>query len=89
MRLKDNYALRQVAQNWIVMPLAEETVNFSGMLKLNETGAMLWQVLEQDCSVDALTEKLMSEYKLSEAQARTDAEEFFNKLVQIGCMTED
>ena len=89
MKLKKDYVLRQVAQNWIVMPLAEETLNLSGLLKLNDSGAMLWNVLEKNCSVDALTDALMSEYEISEEQAKADAEAFFDKLLQIGCMEED
>lgn len=89
MKLKDNYALRQIAQSWVVLPLAEETLNFTGMLTLNDSGAMLWNVLKENCSVDALVKALMSEYSVSEEQAKADAEAFFDKLIQIGCMEED
>ena len=86
MRIKKDYALRQIADTWVVFPLADETVNFSGMLSLNNSGAMLWKVLEQNCSVDALVEALLSEYNVSEEQARKDAQEFLDKLIQAGCI---
>lgn len=86
MKLKENYVLREVAGSWVVLPLAEESLNFTGMLKLNESGAMLWNVLEERCSLDALVEKLVSEYKISEEEARKDAEAFLQKLIQIGCV---
>ena len=88
MRLKKDYALRQVAQSWIVLPIATETVNFSGMLTLNDSGAMLWNVLEQGGNMDTLVAALVSEYEVSEEQARVDAEEFVNKLIQAGCVEE-
>ena len=47
MKLKKDYVLRQAAGAWVVLPLGEEAVNFSGMLKLNDSGVMLWKVLEQ------------------------------------------
>ncbi len=86
MILKKDFALRQIADEWIVLPLAAETVNFNGMLNLNESGAMLWKVLEQDCSKEALVRALLEEYEVSEEQAAADAEEFLNKLIEAGCI---
>lgn len=47
MKLKENFVLRQVADTWVVLPVAEATLDFNGMLTLNETGAVLWRALEQ------------------------------------------
>ena len=88
MKIKKDYALRQIADTWVVLPLAAETVNFSGMLTLNDSGAMLWKTLEKECSVDALTDALMAEYEVEREQAKADAEEFLNKLIQAGCIEE-
>lgn len=88
MKLKDNLVLRQIAQNWVVMPLAERTLDFSGILMLNDSGAMLWKVLETECSLDALVNALTSEYTVSEEEARTDAAAFLDKLRQAGCIEE-
>ena len=88
MKLKENYVLRQVVDSWVVLPLAEETLNFTGMMKLNDSGAMLWRVLEKECSVEALTQALVSEYKITEEQAKADAEYFLQKLMKIGCIEE-
>lgn len=88
MILKKDFALRQIADTWVVLPLAAETVNFAGMLNLNDSGAMLWKVLEQDCSKEALVRALLAEYEVSEEQASADAEEFLNKLIEAGCIEE-
>ena len=88
MILKKDFALRQIADAWVVLPLAAETVNFSGMLSLNDSGAMLWNVLQQDCSTEALVNALTSEFEVTEEQARADAQEFLDKLIQAGCIEE-
>ena len=89
MRLKsEDYALRQVGPTWIVLPLAVDTVDFNGMMKLNDSGAMLWKVLEENCSVDALTDALVARYDVSGEDARKDAQAFLDKLMQIGCIEE-
>ena len=86
MKLKKNFVLRQVAGTWVVLPLGAETVNFSGMLQLNESGAMLWRVLDEGGSQDALVEALLGEYDVTREQAEADVQEFLAKLDQAGCI---
>ena len=85
MKLKENYLLRQVADTWVVLPLGQASVDFNGMLKLNETGAMLWKVLEQGGGLEAMADTLTAEYAVSREQALADAEEFYAALVKAGC----
>lgn len=86
MKLKENFVLRRVANTWVVLPLAEETINFSGMLRLNDSGAMIWKVLEQGGDKTALVETLTGEYNVSRQQAEADVDEFLSVLMQFGCM---
>lgn len=88
MRIKDNYVLRQVADTWCVLPLAEETLNLDGMLTLNDSGAFLWQAIEKDRSKDELVEAMLNEYNVTFEQAEADIEEFLNKLRNVGCLQE-
>ena len=46
MKINPNFVLRQLADNWVVLSLADATVNFNGMITLNESGALLWNTLE-------------------------------------------
>ncbi len=86
MMLKKNFVLRQVAGTWVVLPLGAETVNFSGMLQLNDSGAMLWRVLEAGGDKNALVDALLGEYDVTRQEAEADVDEFLNKLTQSGCM---
>jgi len=86
MKLKKDYVLRQVADTWVVLALGQETISFDGMLRLNESGALLWNTLEKGADIDGLVAALKAEYIVSEAQARADAEEFLQKLAQAGCI---
>lgn len=86
MKIKENFVLRQVADTWVVLPLGSATLDFNGMLTLNESGVLLWQMLEQGSDRDALVERLLSEYEVSRQEAAADVEEFLNKLIQAGCV---
>ena len=86
MKLKPDYVLRQVAGTWVVLPLGETAVNFSGMIRLNDSGAMLWKALEQGGDQNTLVEALTGEYNVSRQQAQSDVEEFLEKLRKAGCI---
>ena len=88
MRIKDNYVLRQVADTWCVLPLAEETLNLNGMLTLNDSGAFLWRALEKGGSKEELVEAMLNEYDVTSEQAEADIEEFLDKLRNVGCLQE-
>lgn len=85
MKLKENFVLRQVADTWVVLGLGDASVNLNGMLKLNETGAMLWKVLEQGGGREEMADAMTAEYAVSREQALADADEFYAALVKVGC----
>ena len=86
MKINDNFVLRQVAGSWIVLSVADETVNFNGMLTLNETGYMLWKLLEKGSSREALAQALTDEYDVTYAEALADVDEYLGKLERVGCL---
>lgn len=85
MKMKENFLLRQVADTWVVMPIGQATVDFNGMLTLNETGALLWRKLSEGADLDDLVAALTAEYNVSDEEARADASAFCRKLVDAGC----
>lgn len=86
MKLSKNFALRQVANTWVVFPLADSTVNFNGLLKLNDSGVILWRALESGADRDALADALTSEYDVSRETALADVDDFIETLIQAGCI---
>ena len=86
MKIKEDYVLRTVADTWVVLPLGAESVNFNGMLTLNESGALLWQAMEKGGDRETLADALMAEYIVDRAQALADADEFIAKLQDAGCL---
>ena len=85
MKIKDNFLLRQVADTWVVMPIVQEMLDFNGMLTLNETGALLWQKLQEGADLDGLVAALTAEYDVSAEEAKADAAAFCQKLLDAGC----
>ncbi len=81
MKIKEGFVLRSVADNFIVIGVDGEAVDFNGMITLNETGAFLWRILtEQDISRDGLVKMLTSEYMVDVNIAEEDIDAFLKKL---------
>lgn len=88
MKIRKDFALRQVVDTWVVLPLDEQTVDFSGMLTLNDSGARLWKLLEQGADRQALIDAITEEYEVTAQQAAADVDEFVDKLCRAGCVEE-
>lgn len=89
MKINENFVLRQLADTWVVLPLADKTVNFNGMITLNESGVLLWNALEHGADAEQLVKTLMAEYIVPQEQAREDVDAFVRKLRSVGCLDED
>ena len=86
MKRSSSFLLQNVAGTIVVVPVGEATAKFPGMMRLNETGAYLWELLEQEQTVSTLVEALMTQYEIDEPTARTDVEAFLEKLRPTGAV---
>ncbi len=80
MKIKSDYLLRKVADSYVVVPVGKATVDFNGMINLNETGAFLWQQLQKGADEDALLKAMLKEYEVDEETAAEGLGGFLNKL---------
>ena len=86
MKLKENLVLREVAGSWVVLPIAENVLEFNGMLSLNESGVELWRLLEKGNSREELVAYLTENYEVDYDQASADVGEFIDTLEKAGCI---
>lgn len=80
MKLKDGFLLRQVGGNHIVVPVGAQTVDFRCIITLNETGAVMWEKLKNECTQKDLVDALLAEYDVTEEIAAADVVAFVNAL---------
>ena len=86
MKINENFVLREVAGSWVVIPIGEKSVDFNGMMNLNETGVLLWRELEKGADKEALVAAITGEYEVSAAEAAEDIDEFIKVLEKAGCI---
>ena len=86
MKLKEDLVLRQVADTWIILSMAQDVLNFDGVLKLNESGAMLWNLLKETENPQDLIEVLTKQYDVDKQVAQDDVNAFLDNLEKAGCL---
>ncbi len=86
MKIKDNYILREVAGENLVVPLGEAGINFNSVITVNETGKFLWEQLSGDITQEQLTAALLNEYDVDEITAARDVESFVKSLKDNGIL---
>ena len=86
MKINENFVLREVAGSWVVISIGEKSVDFNGMMNLNETGVLLWRELEKGAEKEELVAALTAEYDVSAEIAAKDIDEFIEKLEKAGCI---
>lgn len=86
MKINENFVLREVAGSWVIIPIGEKSVDFNGMMNLNESGVLLWRKLEEGAEKEDLVSALTSEYDVSDEVAETDIDSFIDVLKKAGCI---
>lgn len=77
-RVKDNYILTQVADEYLVVAVGNEADRFNGMLQLNETGAFIWKKLEAGLSDQEIISEMSDHFE--EVDRRTAEKELVDFL---------
>ena len=80
MKIKEGFILRNVAGSFVVVPVGQATLDFNGMMNLNETGAFLFEKLIEGISREDLIEALTNEYDVDEETATKDVDAFIEKV---------
>lgn len=86
MKIKEGFLLKQVADHHIVIPVG--SVDFDGMITLNETAVFLWELLSAETTFDRMMDAFLEEYQVSREVAERDLAAFLKKLRDAGILDE-
>ena len=82
MKRNDNYIVRKIAGETLLVPTGAAAREFSGLVTLNELGAFIWAHLNEAQVVQDLAQKIAAEYEVDLATAQADAQEFLDLLAE-------
>lgn len=89
MKIKNGFFLNEMGSEFVVVAINDDSKKiFSGMLRLNQTGAFLWKQLETEKSESQLVSALTEEYSVEESVAAADCADFLATLREVHLLDE-
>lgn len=88
MKLKYEFAVREIVGEYVMVPLGEGALKFSGMISTSQTGATLVEALKEGATRQELLDTLLREYEIDEATAAADLDEFLAQLKGLNLLIE-
>lgn len=88
MRVKKNFIFRKIADEYLLIPTGEAAMTTKGLIALSESGSLLYQKLQSECTREDLISALTAEYDVSESVAGVDVDAFLDQMRQLNMLLE-
>lgn len=89
MKIKDGFVLESVGGSFLAVAVGERTKSFSGLVRMNATGAFFWGLAkDKDVSAEELVLAAMKEYDAPREVIERDVAAFREKLLVAGILEE-
>ncbi|MCI5970952.1 MAG: PqqD family protein [Clostridia bacterium] len=88
MKVKEGFIVKKVIDDYVVVPVGDNFMDFSSIINLNETGAFLWQCMENDITEDELVNLLSKEYEVDASEVKDDVADFIESLKNAKLLSE-
>ena len=88
MKIKKGFVMRKVAGNAVVIATGEASKNFHGMVRLNATGADIWQGVADGLDENAIADRLVEIYEVEREKAYEDVISTVAKMKEAGFIEE-
>lgn len=86
MRIKEGFVLRNVVNEFIVMPTGDNIAKFEGAVVLNEVSAFIFRQLKNAVSREDILSAVLKEYDVDEAQATKDLDALLAQFESMGIL---
>ena len=83
MKVNMEFVTREVAGEYLLVPVGKTTLNLNGIMTLNEVGAFLWEKLPQAADEAALVDAVLEEYEAERPEVEQDVADFLGKLHEL------
>lgn len=88
-KLKDGFVVQKVGNTYLAVAVGERADNFNALIRMNGTGAYLWELLAQgEKTEEELLSCMLQEYDVASELARADISRFVAQLEKGGLIEE-
>lgn len=86
MKRSEDFSLRNVGGQDILVPLGAKVLDMNALITLNATGRIVWELLARDRSLEYLVTEVVKEFDIDEDSARGDVQAFLDELGRLGLL---
>ena len=76
MRIKYEFSVRNIAGDYVLVPLGEAAIKLSGMITTNDVGVFIMEQLQKDITKQELLANVLDEFEIEPETAAADIDEF-------------
>lgn len=90
MKISSNYVIREIAGDYIIVPIGQAVFDFQGLITVNEIGAFIWKLLqENDLTLNEIETAIKDEYEVEPSIVKKDVIDFLNQLIKYRILLND
>ena len=88
MKVSNEFILREIAGEYMLVPVGAAASDLNGLIVLNECGSTVFKALQKECTQEDLVQAVISEYDVDAETAAADVAEFLDQLRGIHALVE-
>ena len=89
MKAKEGFVLRNIVDEFILMPVGDNIAEFKGTILLNEVSALIWEKLQNPVSKEDLLQAVLDEFEVERSVAAADLDDLLTTLRKYGVLEDD
>lgn len=80
MKINGSFVLREVAGEWLAIPIGETALKFGGMIVLNPVSRVVWETLQQDVTEKDIVDAIVQRFDTTADEAQADVRGFLEQM---------
>ena len=86
MKIKNGFVLRNLLDEYVVMPTGQNITQFDGTIVLNEVAAFVWGKMSEPVTRNELVDYILAEYEIDRATEERDLDALIARLNSYGVL---
>lgn len=84
MKRKESFILRNIAGEYIMMPVGDTALKFSGLIRANEVSGFIWEHIEEADCPEKLADMVCAQFEVGYEEALKDVSLLLGQMEQAG-----
>lgn len=82
MKIKKGFVVREVAGEIVAVPTGKLLEELQEVITLTHSAKFVWELLQEDRTIEEITNRVVEKYKIDPEKAKSDVEKFIKILQQ-------